>query len=112
MQGRRTASPRATGAVPQSPRGRARRADRRVQAVHARTASAARARDARHAGRDARRAAGVRPVRLLAALAALALPVASAQAYGLSHAQRIRVDKLISQFENSTSKIQYCYVVA
>ena len=50
--------------------------------------------------------------RLLPALIALALPAATAHAYGLTHGQRIRVDKLISQFENSTSRIQYCYVVA
>src|SRR4051812_17834938 len=31
---------------------------------------------------------------------------------GLTHAQHVRVDKLISQFENSTSAIQYCYVEA
>lgn len=30
----------------------------------------------------------------------------------LTHGQRLRADKLISQFENSTSKIQYCYVEA
>ena len=30
----------------------------------------------------------------------------------LTHPQRVRVDKLISQFENSTSRIQYCYVEA
>jgi chitosanase len=31
---------------------------------------------------------------------------------GLSPGQRRRADKLISQFENSTSKIQYCYIEA
>jgi chitosanase len=30
----------------------------------------------------------------------------------LTHAQRVRVDKLISEFENSTPVIQYCYVEA
>jgi chitosanase len=33
-------------------------------------------------------------------------------ATGLTHAQRVRVDKLVSEFENSTPVIQYCYVVA
>jgi chitosanase len=37
---------------------------------------------------------------------------AACAAGALSHGQRVRVDKLISQFENSTSKIQYCYVEA
>jgi chitosanase len=50
--------------------------------------------------------------RLLLALAALCLLAPPASAAGLTHAQRIRVDKLISQFENSTSKIQYCYIEA
>ena len=35
-----------------------------------------------------------------------------ARAKGLSPGQRRRADKLVSQFENSTSKIQYCYVEA
>jgi chitosanase len=53
--------------------------------------------------------------RVLPALVALALCLSaapSAGAAGLTHAQRIRADKLISQFENSTSKIQYCYIGA
>jgi chitosanase len=52
---------------------------------------------------------------MFAALAALCLVPASAAAGtsgGLTHAQRIRADKLISQFENSTSKVQYCYIGA
>jgi chitosanase len=57
-----------------------------------------------------------RPVVLvLLALAATspALPAAAATtASGLTHGQRARVDKLISQFENSTSRIQYCYTEA
>jgi chitosanase len=36
----------------------------------------------------------------------------AASATGLTHAQRVRVDKLISEFENSTQVIQYCYVEA
>jgi chitosanase len=50
----------------------------------------------------------------LLVLVALCLfaPSASASAAGLTHAQRVRVDKLISQFENSTSKIQYCFIAA
>jgi chitosanase len=48
---------------------------------------------------------------LLAMLFALAAPAADA-APGLTHAQRLRVDKLISEFENSTPVIQYCYVEA
>ena len=35
-----------------------------------------------------------------------------ARARGLTAGQRRRADKLVSQFENSTSKIQYCYVEA
>jgi chitosanase len=35
-----------------------------------------------------------------------------ARSRGLSPGQRRRADKLISQFENSTSKIQYCYIDA
>src|SRR3954449_3057287 len=53
--------------------------------------------------------------RLLFLIALLALAVAPAAAHaatGLTHAQRVRVDKLISEFENSTPVIQYCYVVA
>ena len=46
-------------------------------------------------------------------LAALGAALCAACASGaLSHGQRVRVDKLISQFENSTSTIQYCYVEA
>src|SRR4051812_3001687 len=46
-------------------------------------------------------------------LAALAAALWAAAAAGaLSPGQRARVDKLISQFENSTSAIQYCYVEA
>jgi chitosanase len=57
----------------------------------------------------------VRPLAalLLAATAAVAAPAdAGARQAGLTHAQHVRVDKLISQFENSTSVIQYCYVEA
>lgn len=49
---------------------------------------------------------------LLLLLAVVAAPASAGAAPGLNHAQRLRVDKLISQFENSTSVIQYCYVVA
>ena len=49
--------------------------------------------------------------RIAIVLALLALPVAAAHG-ALTHAQRVRADKLISQFENSTSRIQYCYVAA
>ena len=49
--------------------------------------------------------------RMVALVALLVLPAAVAHG-ALTHAQRVRVDKLISQFENSTSKIQYCYVEA
>jgi chitosanase len=53
---------------------------------------------------------------LLCALApaafAVASPAADAARPGLTHAQRLRADKLISEFENSTPVIQYCYVVA
>src|SRR3954462_7812532 len=50
---------------------------------------------------------------LLVALAALlAVTTSAASAPGLTHAQRLRTDKLISEFENSTPVIQYCYVVA
>jgi chitosanase len=49
--------------------------------------------------------------RIALLVAALALVAASAAtAAGLTHAQRTRVDKLISQFENSSSKIRYCYI--
>ncbi|HEY0630916.1 MAG TPA: chitosanase [Thermoleophilaceae bacterium] len=52
-------------------------------------------------------------VRLLAAFAAtLALAAPAHATGGLTHAQRIRADKLVSQFENSTSVIQYCYIQA
>jgi chitosanase len=50
---------------------------------------------------------------LLAICCALALAVCGQSvAAGLTHAQRIRVDKLISQFENSSSKIRYCFIEA
>src|SRR3954471_23755995 len=49
---------------------------------------------------------------LLVALAALSAAARAGAAPGLTHAQRLRTDKLISQFENSTSVIQYCYVEA
>src|SRR3954453_5682057 len=49
---------------------------------------------------------------LLVALAALFAATTAGAAPGLTHAQRLRTDKLISEFENSTSVIQYCYVVA
>jgi chitosanase len=54
---------------------------------------------------------------MLRALAAVATILAfassdAAAATGLTHAQRIRADKLVSQFENSTSVIQYCYIKA
>jgi chitosanase len=45
-------------------------------------------------------------------LAALAQAAPAEAVPGLTHAQRIRVDKLISEFENSTPVIQYCYVEA
>ena len=45
-------------------------------------------------------------------LTALLAAAPAAAAAGLTHGQRTRVDKLISQFENSTSKIQYCYIAA
>ena len=54
--------------------------------------------------------------RLLAVLSALAIALiatsAAHAAPGLTHAQRLRADKLVSEFENSTQVIQYCYVVA
>ena len=40
-------------------------------------------------------------------LACFASPAAAAP--GFTHAKRVRVDKLISEFENSTPVIQYCY---
>jgi chitosanase len=46
------------------------------------------------------------------AAAVLALGAPAAYAAGLREGQRLRVDKLISQFENSTSVIQYCYIEA
>src|SRR3954447_7553110 len=49
---------------------------------------------------------------LLVALTALFAATTAGAAPGLTHAQRLRTDKLISEFENSTSVIQYCYVVA
>src|SRR3954454_4993934 len=49
---------------------------------------------------------------LLIAIAALSAASVASAAPGLTHAQRLRADKLISEFENSTSVIQYCYVVA
>jgi chitosanase len=39
-------------------------------------------------------------------------PAAPAAKSGFSPGQRSSADKLISQFENSTSKIQYCYIQA
>src|SRR3954451_12985955 len=49
---------------------------------------------------------------LVGALAALSAAATAGAAPGLTHAQRLRTDKLISEFENSTPVIQYCYVVA
>jgi chitosanase len=49
---------------------------------------------------------------LVAVTAVADARVHGAGRYGLTHAQHVRVDKLISQFENSTSKIQYCYIEA
>src|SRR4051795_2892953 len=50
---------------------------------------------------------------LLSLLAVLVVGAPAAEAApGLTHAQRLRVDKLISEFENSTPVIQYCYVEA
>src|SRR3954465_11115710 len=49
---------------------------------------------------------------VLVALGAVFAAATASAAPGLTHAQRVRADKLISQFENSTSVIQYCYVVA
>jgi chitosanase len=48
------------------------------------------------------------------AMAALLLAPTAAEAKtgGLTDGQRARVDKLISEFENSTSVIQYCYIEA
>src|SRR4051812_476079 len=53
-------------------------------------------------------------LRVLAAVATILAFASSdaAAATGLTHAQRIRADKLVSQFENSTSVIQYCYIQA
>jgi chitosanase len=60
-----------------------------------------------------RRYAGlVRRLVLLVLVAALAQAAPASAAPGLTHAQRLRVDKLISEFENSTPVIQYCYVEA
>ena len=50
--------------------------------------------------------------RLIALLLTLAVAAPAAAGTGLTHGQRARVDKLISQFENSTSRIQYCYIEA
>ena len=46
------------------------------------------------------------------AVALVACCWAGSASGALSDGQRVRADKLISQFENSTSKIQYCYVSA
>src|SRR4051794_26273949 len=55
----------------------------------------------------------VRPlIALLFVAAAAAVPASASAAPALTHAQRVRADKLISEFENSTSVIQYCYVEA
>jgi chitosanase len=50
-------------------------------------------------------------MRLALAFVLLALTASPADA-ALTHAERVRVDKLISEFENSTPVIQYCYSVA
>src|SRR3954449_8087981 len=49
---------------------------------------------------------------VMVALVALFAATTAGAAPGLTHAQRLRTDKLISEFENSTPVIQYCYVVA
>lgn len=49
---------------------------------------------------------------LILALSLAALLAPSASADGLNQGQRRRTDALISNFENSTSVIQYCYVEA
>jgi chitosanase len=49
---------------------------------------------------------------LLLLVAALSQAAPAEAAPGLTPAQRTRVDKLISEFENSTPVIQYCYVEA
>src|SRR3954471_8970951 len=50
---------------------------------------------------------------LLSLLAVLVVGAPAAEAApALTHAQRVRADKLISEFENSTPVIQYCYVEA
>src|SRR4051794_26146269 len=55
----------------------------------------------------------VRPlIALLFVAAAAAVPASASAAPALTHAQRVRADKLISEFENSTPVIQYCYVEA
>src|SRR4051794_35385975 len=46
---------------------------------------------------------------LLAAAISLTATSASARPPALTHAQRVRADKLVSQFENSPRKIRYCY---
>jgi virginiamycin B lyase len=53
----------------------------------------------------------IAPLLLLAAVAVVGAS-ANTRPPGLTHGQRIRADKLVSQFENSTSKIQYCYIGA
>src|SRR3954470_362696 len=54
--------------------------------------------------------------RLLALISVLAAALVAASAAhaaaGLTHAQHLRADKLISEFENSTQRIQWCYVEA
>jgi chitosanase len=54
----------------------------------------------------------VRRLALFLLLAALAQAAPAEAKPGLTPAQRTRVDKLISEFENSTPVIQYCYVGA
>jgi chitosanase len=51
------------------------------------------------------------PILLRLAIGGGATSAGAAQR-ALTHAQRIRADELVSQFENSTSKIQYCYIGA
>ncbi|MEA2450884.1 MAG: chitosanase [Thermoleophilaceae bacterium] len=59
-----------------------------------------------------RRLAAVLLALLVAAAAVAGARVNGAAKAGLTRAQHVRVDKLISQFENSTGVIQYCYVAA
>src|SRR3954454_24970524 len=55
----------------------------------------------------------VRPLlALLVVAAAVAVPASANAAPALTHAHRVSADKLISEFENSTPGIQYCYVEA